>query len=52
MFSFHVDLDLDISFEKLTAQLGARPGFEAQLCFEAPGELWVDFVKMQRLTSV
>ena len=52
MFSFHVDLDLDILFEKLTAQLGARPGFGTQLYFEAPGELWVDFVKMQPLTSV
>ena len=26
MFSFHVDSDLDILFEKLTAQISARPG--------------------------
>ena len=52
MFSFHVDPNLDILFEKLTAQIGARPGLETQLCFEAPGDLWVDIVKMQQLTSV
>ena len=26
MLSFHVDSDLDMLFEKLTAQIGARPG--------------------------
>ena len=52
MFSFHVDPNLDILFEKLTAQIGARPGLETQFCFEAPGDLWVDIVKMQQLTSV
>ena len=50
MFSFHVDPDLDILFEKLIAQIGARLGLGAQLCFEAPGDLWIDIVKMQRLT--
>ena len=50
MFSFHVDPDLDILFEKLTAQIGSQLGTETQLCFEAPGDLWVDIVKMQRLT--
>ena len=52
MFSFHVNPDLDILFEKLTAQIGARPGLETQLCFEASGDLWVDIAKMQQLTSV
>ena len=27
MFSFHVEADLAILFEKLTGQIGARPGF-------------------------
>ena len=39
MFSFHVDPDLDTLFEKLTAQIGARPGLGTQLCLEAPGGL-------------
>ena len=52
MFSFHVDPDLDILCEKLTAQIGAQPGLGTKLCFEAPGDLWVDIVKMQRLTLV
>ena len=52
MFSFHVDPDLDILFEKSTAQIGARPGLGTQLRFEAPGDLWVDIVKMQQLISV
>ena len=50
MFSFHLDLDLDILFEKLTAQIGARLGLGTLLCFEAPGDLWVNIVKMQQLT--
>ena len=51
MFSFHVDSELDISFEELTAQIGARLGSETQLCFEPPfSYLRVDIVKMQRIT--
>ena len=51
MFSFHVDPDLDILFEKLTAQIGARLGLGTLFLFETPGDLWVDIVKMQLLTS-
>ena len=47
MFSFHVDPDLDTLFEKLAAQISARMGLGIQLHFETPGDLWVDFVKMQ-----
>ena len=46
MFSFHVDLDLDVLFEKLTAQIGARPGLGTQHC-----DLSVDIVKIQQLTG-
>ena len=35
MFRFHVDLDIDIFFETLTAQIGARLGLGTQLHFEA-----------------
>ena len=49
MFSFHVDPDLDILFEKSTIQIGAVPGLETQLCFDAAGDLWVDIVKLQGL---
>ena len=52
MFSFHVDHDLDILFENLRAQVGAQPDLGTQLRFEAPGDLWVDIVKMQQLTLV
>ena len=52
MFSFHVEPNLDVLFEKLTAQIGARQGLGIQLCFEVPGDIWVDIVKMQRLTLV
>ena len=38
MFSFHVEADLAILFEQLTAQIGARPGF----VFKAPSDLQVD----------
>ena len=31
MFSFHVEADLAILFEQLTAQIGARPGFVSRL---------------------
>ena len=44
MFSSFVDLDVDILFQKLIAQIGARPGLGA------PDDLWVDIVKMQQLT--
>ena len=50
MFNFHVDPDLDILIEKLTAQIDARPGLGTQLCFELPGNLWVDIIKIQQLT--
>ena len=47
MFSFHVDPDFGISFEKLTAQINAWPGLGTHPCFEAPGELGVNIVKTQ-----
>ena len=50
MFSFHIGPDLDILFEKLTAQIGARLGLETLLRFEAPGDLRFDILKMQQLT--
>ena len=50
MFSSFVDLDVDILFQKLIAQIGARPGLGTQLCFGDPDDLWVDIVKMQQLT--
>ena len=46
MFSFHVDPDLDILIEKLTAQIDARSGLGNQLCCEVPGDLWVDIIKI------
>ena len=49
MFSFHVDSGLDILFEKLTAQIGARLGLGTQLRFEAPSDLWVACFKIQCL---
>ena len=48
MFSFYVEPDLDILFENLTAQIDAPLGLANQLRFEAPGDLWVDIVKMQQ----
>ena len=51
MFSFHDDPDLHTYFEKLTAQIGARPGLGTRHCLEAPGDLRVNIVKMQRLIS-
>ena len=51
MLKFHVRPDLDILFEKLTAQVLAWPRLGMLLHFEAPGELQVDKVKMQQLTS-
>ena len=52
LFSFHVDPDLDILLEKLTAQIATHPGLGTQICFEAPGDRWVDIVKMEQLTLV
>ena len=46
MFSFYVDTDLDILFEKLTVQIGVRLGLVPLLLFEASGNFWVDIVKM------
>ena len=37
-------------FQKLAGHIGARPGLGIQLCFEAPGDVQVDIVKMQWLT--
>ena len=36
MSSFHADLDLDIIFENLTAQIGARPGYGPILVLGLP----------------
>ena len=47
MFSFHVDPDFDILFEKLAAQIGAWLGLRARTCFKAPGNPQVDIIKMQ-----
>ena len=44
MFGFYVDLNLEILFEKLTAQIGAWPGLETQLLFEARCDLQVEIV--------
>ena len=49
MFSFGVDLDVDIILEKLTAQICARLSSGIQLHFEAPGELRVDIATMKQL---
>ena len=49
MFIFHVDSDLDILFEKLTAQIFAWRGLGTQLPFETPGDLWVNIGKIQQL---
>ena len=49
MFSFGVDLDVDITLEKLTAQIGACLGSGIQLHFEAPGDLRVDIATMKQL---
>ena len=47
MLSFHVDPDLDILFEQLSAQRGARLGLGTQLRFDDPGDLWVNIIKTQ-----
>ena len=47
MFSFHFGSDIDILFEKLTAQIGAWLGFGTLPHFEAPSDLGVDIVEMQ-----
>ena len=52
MFSFHVNPDLDISFQKLIEQIIARRCLGTLLRFKAPGDLWVNIVEMQELTSV
>ena len=46
MFSFYSDPNLDILFEKLTEQIGARLGLGTLLRFEAPGDLRVNIIKM------
>ena len=46
MFSFYSDPNLDILFEKLTEQIGARLGLGILLRFEAPGDLRVNIIKM------
>ena len=45
MFSFHVDPDLDILTEKLTVQIGARPGLKIQLFVKDPDDLWFNVAK-------
>ena len=45
MSSFHVNPDLDISFQKLIAQIVAQPCLGTLLRFEAPGDLPVDILK-------
>ena len=51
MFSFHIDPDLKMLFEKLATQIGARPALGTKLRFEAAfGDLRVDINKVQRLT--
>ena len=47
MFNFYSDPDLDILFEKLTEQIGARLGLGTLLRFEASSDLRVDIIKMQ-----
>ena len=39
MFSFYVDPDLDLLFEKLTGQIGALPRLGTQICFHVPHDL-------------
>ena len=51
MFSFGGDPDLDIFFEKLRERKGARLGLGALLRFDAPGDLWVNIIKIQQFTS-
>ena len=55
---FTIDLSFSVQFscwlwpillEMLTVHIGARLGLETLLYFEAPGDLQVDIVKMQRL---
>ena len=47
MLSFHVDPDLNILFENLTAQISAQLGLGTLLLFETPADLQVDIFKMQ-----
>ena len=49
MFSFLVGPDLDILFEKLTGQIGARPGLGIPLLFEVSSELRVSTVNTLQL---
>lgn len=52
MFSFLVDPDLQILFEKLTAQIGhSGLGPVNQLRLDALGDLGVDIIKMQQSKS-
>ena len=51
MLSFHVDPDLNILFENLTAQISAQLGLGTLLLFETPADLQVDIFKVQWLTS-
>ena len=39
MFSFHIDSDFDILFEKLTAQIGIMPNLGTQPHFHVPSDL-------------
>ena len=50
VFSFYVDPDLDILFEKLIAQAVAWVGLGTQLPFETFSDLCFNIIKMQQLT--
>ena len=52
LFIFHVDPDLDIYSEKLTAKKNARSSLEIQIRFEVPADLQVNIIKIQRLLLV
>ena len=50
VFSFYVDPDLDILFEKLIAQAVGWVGLSTQLPFETFSNLCFNIIKMQQLT--
>ena len=50
VFSFYVDPDLDILFEKLIAQAVGWVGLITQLPFETFSNLCFNIIKMQQLT--
>ena len=48
MPSFHIEPDLDILCETLTAQIGVQSGLGTQLPLDAPGEIWVHMISLKR----